>query len=1179
MATVLVGPSFIDWNQYRDEFAAYGKAFTGRDFIIGGDISITLLPSPALLARDVRLANLAGASAPEMVRLKSLEVRIAPGPLIGFNIQVETVRLIEPVIELEVLPDGRRNWTFAKPEGGEEAPAPATGGEVSETSMPAVRLDNFVIVNGMLNYRDGRTGTVERITGLDARIEAASLIGPFESSGRLVVRGVPLSYEAAVGKIIHERTVPFGLSLGTKAGETTVRMDGTLVSLTDAPKFKGKVTAAGKDLAGLVRMRQSAGPLPGFLGQPFTVEGDVVASAAGAEVKELSITLGETTASGSAAMDLKEGVAVSTELSVGHVNLDKWLAMPPAAALPPKPPPPQTKGGQDGGQSKASIPLKPSPKATTVAAPGFSIPTDVNGSLVASVDAITVLGGLVRQLRANIELAEGEVTISQLSAQLPGISEVAAFGLVTTTDGQPHFDGKVEASVSDLRRVLGWLGLKAPRVPSDRLRKLALSGELRANPDEVQIADLDLRLDSSTVRGGITVAIRKRLAFGADLTLDRLNLDSYLTSTTSAAPGKAGAAASDAARTAGEPQSGPAAAPDTNPLAVLALLNDFDANVKARLGTVIYRRTPIKNIALEGTLHNGSLEVRQASVGDLAGASAKASGTIAGLSGVPELKGVRFNLRAANLTRLFRLAGVEPPVAPDKLGAVNVNARIDGSMLKPMVDLGVKAAGGSVSVAGTLAVLRGGIEMKLEASHPDLTALLGKLDVEYRPAGPIGGVEISAAVKADAASVTLTDVKGKVGSVSVAGDASVALGGPRPKISADLTTGEIVVDRFLPEGRTAWLGDPRRAPHVWRLIPAAWPELASSDRSRVRLAATAAAGAGRWPKDPIDLKALQSFDAKLDLKATALTFDNYRLDDAEIKATLTSGVLRAERLTGNLFGGSLGASALVKSAPAPSIDITATLRNADLRQALRAAAGKAAASGRMELDVKVSATGRSVADMVASLGGSGSFALSGLDIQGGARGTALAPVVSVLGLVNQLGGVLGGRKGSGLADTTGSFRIDRGVVRSENLKLVSNLSNGQAKGSIDLVNWQVDLAGELKMSRNVLTSLLAKRVKIPEVVPFEVKGRLDAPKISYSTGGAKGGAGGTGIKALDRLLKKKGIGGLLDRILPGRSEVPAPPQQSGPQPSGDGTLAPPPPPPEKRKTRPEDLLKQLFKIR
>ena len=45
-----------------------------------------------------------------MVRLKSLEVRIRFLPLLKGNIEVESVTLVEPVIELEVLADGRANW-------------------------------------------------------------------------------------------------------------------------------------------------------------------------------------------------------------------------------------------------------------------------------------------------------------------------------------------------------------------------------------------------------------------------------------------------------------------------------------------------------------------------------------------------------------------------------------------------------------------------------------------------------------------------------------------------------------------------------------------------------------------------------------------------------------------------------------------------------------------------------------------------------------------------------------------------------------------------------------------------------------------------------------------------------------------------------------------------------------
>ena len=78
-AAVLIGPGLIDWNDYKEQIAARAEALTGRTLVIGGDIRITLLPAPALVVNDVALANMEGATAAEMVRLKSLEIRIALG--------------------------------------------------------------------------------------------------------------------------------------------------------------------------------------------------------------------------------------------------------------------------------------------------------------------------------------------------------------------------------------------------------------------------------------------------------------------------------------------------------------------------------------------------------------------------------------------------------------------------------------------------------------------------------------------------------------------------------------------------------------------------------------------------------------------------------------------------------------------------------------------------------------------------------------------------------------------------------------------------------------------------------------------------------------------------------------------------------------------------------------------
>lgn len=611
------------------------------------------------------------------------------------------------------------------------------------------------------------------------------------------------------------------------------------------------------------------------------------------------------------------------------------------------------------------------------------------------------------------------------------------------------------------------------------------------------------------------------------------------------------------------------------------MLNTIDANLKARVGALTFRRATIKNAVLDGTLIDGTLKLRGASVADLAGVAVTVSGTVAGLAGVPELKGVRFQLKGANLSRLFRLADVEPPVPLGKLGAVKIDADLDGSLLQPRVKLRVKAAGGDVSVSGTVPVvtLLGGLKLAVTASHPDLVRLLGNLDVDYRPAGPIGAMKFAATVAGDASNVTLTGIDAKIGAATVKGSAVLGLAGTRPMITADLTTGKVVLDRFLPATRATWL--PGRNP-FWRdrsaIVPAAWPGLAAPvGRPGLHPVATTSGGAGRWPRDPIDLKALQAFDADLKVKAASLVYDTYALNEAQVTATVKDGVLRAERLTGVLFGGALNGRATITSAPAVGVDAAITLKNADVRRALGAVAGKSAAGGKINLDLALASRGRSVAELVAALGGKGSLALRGLDVKGGARGTALASVLQLLTAVQGLGGGLAGKSGGGLADVTGSFLIERGIARTQDLKLVSNLSNGEAGGTVDLVNWTLDVNGRLTMAQNLLTRLLASKVRLPQEVPFEVKGPLDAPKVTLLRGSTSGSpsGGGTGIKPLDKFLEKKGLGGLLDKILPR--------QRSGgtaPAPSADGTMAPPPPPAtEQKKLRPEDLLKQLFKIR
>ena len=1191
VAAIIIGPGFVDWNNYKVDLAHQAEKFTGRKLTIDGNIEISILPAPALVANDVRLSNVEGASAENMVSLRSLQVRVALGPLLGGQLKVQTVQLIDPVIELERFADGRTNVEIALGELSDDVQKADASGEAAPSGLasaeqnggePAFSLENFTVRNATVIYRDAMAGSIEKIEMMNATFAAASLAGPFESSGNFVIRSMPLDYDVSVGKIIEERTAPLSLTIGLQPGETKTTFSGAIVNLKEAPTFKGLVKATGKNLAALIQSVGSRSGLPGLLGQSFGLEGEVEASAAAVKVASLKLNLGNAVAKGAGGIELGDITSLNVDLDVDSIDFDNWLALPDVGRAIIQPPiSVQAKPKDDKARTTVSLEMPAKAKVDTPDTAPASFPTDIDATLNFKANSLTIRGGLIRQARISAELSGGEVTISQFSAQLPGSADIALFGFVVPGEGKPRFDGEMEVSVGDLRGVLGWLGAPPPPVPADRLRKMTLAGKITATADVITANNFDMQFDSSRMMGKMSLRPGNRPLINAEMTLDRINLDAYLGGDGVPASPPAPNASSDTAQktaTSGSTPSADNAVP--NEFAALGALQGFDANLKTSVQTLVYGGAQIKDVVFDGSLLNSALNVRRLSVEKLAGSTFKATGQISNLGGIPEMKDIRLDVKATDISRLFRMAGAEAPVDSKKLGAVTFAGKIDGSMLNPLVDVDLKGAGASIAAAGKISFLPiiGGFTGKLKVAHGDLVSMLRSLGVDYRPGGKLGGLDLQSDIKADMNGVRLNNLHGLVGPVEMAGTADVSLSGPRTKLSANITTGKIVADRFLPVAKNAFFADPTG------VVPASFSAPRSPDGGPVfkRLAAVAP---GRWPVDPIDLSAMKSFDGDINLKSTALVYGNYSIDNADLAATIDNGVLKVKKLTGGLFGGSLNAVATVKAASPSTMETVVNLENLDVSKGLKAVIGESPAGGVAGMNINLASSGYSVADFVAALGGKGSIALMRLDVKKSGKGTALSAALGLVAGLNDIGGALSGKKaGAGLADITGSFDVVKGVAQSNDLKLTSSMGSGKAQGNVDLSRWLIDVAGQVEMSQNVLGLILNKGQGASSVLPFSIKGNLDSPNVKLDTSKLQGA--GLPIPGLDKVLKKKGVGSLLQQLVPGlggstQSQPTTAPPPSTSDGSSSGNTPPPPPPPPPSPTqppmKPQDLLKGLFK--
>ena len=278
IAAAIAVPYFIPLDTYKARIIALVKAETGRDLRIAGPVRFSLLPSIALEASDVSLANPPGAAAPNMVQLKTLDVELRLLPLLHGAVEIAEFKLVDPAIALEIDKQGKPNWAFApttaKPAATRNAPAtpaPAASGQTgnsqtangTSSNFSAISLGDVSIVDGQASYLDQRTGAKRLLSNINMTLVLPSLDRPFAAKGSAVWNGEKASLTLQIDK---PRTLENG-----GASPVAITLAATPINFA----FKGN--AAGATLAkltgGIDLSIPSVRGLAKWLGVPFDAPG------------------------------------------------------------------------------------------------------------------------------------------------------------------------------------------------------------------------------------------------------------------------------------------------------------------------------------------------------------------------------------------------------------------------------------------------------------------------------------------------------------------------------------------------------------------------------------------------------------------------------------------------------------------------------------------------------------------------------------------------------------------------------------------------------------------------------------------------------------------------------------------------------------------------------------------
>ena len=389
-----------------------------------------------------------------------------------------------------------------------------------------ISLSRLLIEDGSLRYRDLVGGHDETIDHINALVSATSLDGPFKVEANVTIRGQQLDLTLTSGRIETDRPISLNLAVKTQEPQAAMQFAGTVSALTNVGQLDGRLSASGTDVGGLIAKHMGI-VLPQFLSDEFSIEAMVSASGEKVVLSDASVQLGESRAK--VAFDAQFGELLQANLAVtiANLNLDTFTAQASAT------------GAGSGAVGLAGVAFGTNQTADQKTAnagdqssdkPQFELPSNMTVNLDLAADVVQFRSGIIRDATLKAILSDGTIAVEHASARLPGASSFSLSGIVQPVEGKPQFDGELVAASDNLRGIADWLKIAPGALPADRLRNFSYKSLVKANPDAVEITDINVELDASKFTGGLAVALRERLAFGLRLDVDKLNLDPYLES-------------------------------------------------------------------------------------------------------------------------------------------------------------------------------------------------------------------------------------------------------------------------------------------------------------------------------------------------------------------------------------------------------------------------------------------------------------------------------------------------------------------------------------------------------------------------------------------------------------------------------------------------------------------------
>ncbi len=637
----LLAPFFVNWTDFRHEFEDQASRILGKKVVVHGSLEARLLPFPSVTMNDVTVGPGEDGKTLAHVARFSMDVELAP--FLSGETRIFAMRVEQPDVRLRILPDGSLDWLLG-----------------SRPSLPTrqVVLENVRITNGSVRILDEQTGRTRLVQNLDADVKAGSLAGPWTVSGRGALDGQAGHFSlSTLQPEAGRQAIPVKLRLSPEMTPVDLDLSGDLDMADRHPTLKGTFLAVVRGLpvsgeASKKSRNEQPPPAPRVRGH-FELANDHV------RVPDYRLEIGATDQpyiiTGEATLDNGKSPQFLLTAEGQQIDVDR-LAVPPTQ-------------GKTGRQLESSA--RQRIRALIALADQIPIP-NVPGRASLKLPAIVAGDTVLRDITLDLRPDGTGWQVEKAVATLPGRTQVEASGKLRL-QGAASFAGSLLVASNQPSGLATWLsGTVDPAIR--KLRTVGFSANVNLTAGLQQFEALELAIGGATLHG----RLERQSAENAN---DSLSFDV-----------SGDAFDYDAVKALGSLVSG-----DTSADGIL------NQQIAGKIKVAAFSALGVTAQDVDGvfTYKDGGFSLRKLDIGNLAGASIKAtgdaSGSLADYSGKAQVI-----VNAAHAADFLAMVQQQAPVHPLLKRLVDSASWYDNTSLVLDARFGDAQYGGlQVDVRGT----------------------------------------------------------------------------------------------------------------------------------------------------------------------------------------------------------------------------------------------------------------------------------------------------------------------------------------------------------------------------------------------------------------------------------------------------------------------------------------------